>query len=289
MMKRSAYITIFLMLVCAFVSVYAVAPLKGPNCIPVSSLAEEDLAFKNGEHIDYVLHYKWGAINTDVGTATIDLDTAFVDGMELFHCRIAGKTAKFYDLFFKVREDFQSWFTRDGLVPIRFERSSREGRYYSVNKYSYKWPSDRKPYIAAEVETSHKGNISCELTLDGCTYDLPALYFMARNINFNRVRPNIKYPMTFVVDNSVNNVYFIWLGRENKYVSGVGKVRTMKFAAKLLAGDVFASGADMNIWITEDKNRIPLCFEAPLRSGVVTGRITGWKGLKYDFDSIITE
>ena len=45
----------------------AVEPLKGPNCIPVKSLEENKLAYKAGEKLTFSIHYKWGAINSDVG------------------------------------------------------------------------------------------------------------------------------------------------------------------------------------------------------------------------------
>lgn len=266
----------------------ATEPLKGPNCIPVKSLDEGKLAFKGGESLSFVIHYKWGGINSDVANATVKLDTTTLNGVPVFHSRVFGKTARFYDLFFKVREDFQSWFTRDGVVPVKFYRDSREGGYYSVNRYEYMWEPEENKHIRAEIETSRRPLRNEELPLSGCTYDLPSLFYMARNMNFSKVKPNVKYPMTFAIDDDIYNVYFIWLGREKKYIKGIGTVKTMKFAAKLIAGDVFGSGQDMFVWITEDENRIPVYFLAPIRVGVASGWLTGWENLKYPFDSIIS-
>lgn len=243
------------------VNTNAVEPLKGPNCIPVKSLAEDKLAFVGGEKLDFVIHYKWKAINSDVAKAYVKLDTTTLNGIPAFHCSVFGRTARFYDMFFKVREDFQSWFTRDGVVPLKFYRDSREGGYYSVNRYEYIWDPDESKHIRAELETSRRPARTEELPLSGCTYDLPSLFYMARNMNFSKVKPNIKYPMTFVIDDDIYNVYFIWLGKEKKYIKGIGTVKTMKFAAKLIAGDVFGSGQDMFVWITEDENRIPVSWQ----------------------------
>lgn len=267
----------------------AAEPLKGPNCIPVKSLAEDKLAYQGGEKLDFVIHYKWGGINSDVAKAYVKLDTTSLNGVPVFHCSVSGRTARFYDMFFKVREEFQSWFTRDGIVPMKFYRDSREGGYYSVNRYEYVWEPDGEKHIRAELETSRKPAYTEELPLSGCTYDLPSLFYMARNMNFSKVKPNVKYPMTFAIDDDIFNVYFIWLGREKKYIKGIGTVRTMKFAAKLIAGDVFGSGQDMFVWISEDENRLPVYFEAPLRVGTASGRLTGWKNLKHPFDSIISK
>lgn len=266
----------------------ATEPLKGANCIPVKSLAESKLAYKGGERLEFVIHYKWGAINSDVAKANVKLDTMTLNGVPVFHCSVYGRTARFYDMFFKVREDFQSWFTRDGIVPVKFTRDSREGNYYAVNKYDYVWEPDETKHIDAELESSRRPVRNELIALTGCTYDLPSLFFMARNMNFAKVKPNVKYPMTFVIDDDIYNVYFIWLGREKKAIKGVGTVQTMKFAAKLIAGDVFGSGQDMFVWISEDENRIPVYFEAPLRVGTATGWLSDWKNLKHPFESRIS-
>lgn len=260
--------------------------LKGTSCIPVKSVKEDDLAFQAGEWMDFVLHYKWGAINTDVGTATVTLDSLTYNGEKAFLCSAYGKTTRMFDIFFKVREDFKSWFTRDGLRPLKFTRNTYEGGYEARNTYHYDWNS-AEPHIAADVYSSKRGQRDLQLPLTPCTFDLPALFFFARNMDFDAVVPGRKYPMTFAIDDDVYNVYFILYGRETIKVKGLGTVNTIKFAAKLLEGEVFKGEEDMLIWVTDDENRLPVYFEAPLLVGAATGRMTGWGGLKHPFTSLI--
>ena len=225
-------------------------------------------------------------INSDVGVATVDLDTLTMNGRKVFHCAVYGKTIRWYDLIFKVREDFQSWFTADGIVPLKFTRDTREGKYRARNTYAYDWEAP-EPYIAADVFSSSSGQRNVQLPLDSCTYDLPALFFLARNMDFDAVTPGVRYPMTFAIDDDVYNVYFILLGRETRKIRGLGTVKTIKFAAKLLAGEVFTGEEDMLIWVTDDDNRIPVCFEAPILVGTASGRLAGYSGLKHPFTALV--
>ena len=259
---------------------------KGTSCVPVKTTVEAELAFQAGEKVDFILHYKWGSINTDVGTATVTLDSLTFNGHEAFRCSVFGKTKKFYDVFFKVREDFDSWFTRDGLRPLKFTRDTHEGGYEARNTYLYEWDA-AEPYIAADVYTSNLGQKSMQLPLTPCTYDLPALFFFARNMDMDNVVPGKRYPMTFAIDEEVYNVYFILYGPETIKVKGLGTVETIRFAAKLLEGEVFKGEEDMTIWVTADDNRLPVYFEAPLRVGVAAGRMSGWEGLKHPFTSLV--
>lgn len=259
---------------------------KGTSCVPVRTTSEEDLAFRSGERMDFILHYKWGSINTDVGTATVTLDSLTFNGQKAFRCTASGRTKKFFDVFFKVRENFTSWFTREGMRPLKFTRDTYEGGYEARNTYLYKWDA-AEPYIAADVYTSKMGQKSLQLPLTPCTYDLPALFFFARNMDVENVEPGKRYPMTFAIDEEIYNVYFILHGRETIKVKGLGTVNTIRFAAKLLEGEVFKGEEDMTIWVSDDENRLPVYFEAPLRVGVAAGRMSGYGGLKSPFTSLV--
>ena len=142
---------------------------------------------------------------------------------------------------------------------------------------------------AADFFTSRSGQRKDHIPLDHCTYDLPALFFMARNMDFDAVAPGVRYPMTFAIDDDVYNVYFILLGRETRKIKGLGTVKTIKFAAKLLAGEVFTGEEDMIIWISDDDNRIPLMFEAPILVGTASGRLAEYSGLKHPFTALVSK
>lgn len=285
------YIRVILLLLCASV---ALQPARSQEksvsgetyCIPVRTVEEDELAFQAGEKLTFTMHYEWGAVNSDVGTGTVVLDTMRYNGVKAFHCSVYGKTTRLFDLFFKVREDFDSWFACDGLRPLKFTRDTHEGHYIAKNTYIYDWNAV-EPHIDADVYSSSSGQRNLELPLTSCTYDLPSLFFLARNMDIDNIVPGKKYPMTFAIDDDVYNVYFILYGRETIKVKGLGTVKTIKFAARLLAGEVFTGEEDMMIWVTDDDNRIPVCFEAPILVGTASGRLKSYSGLKHPFTSLI--
>ena len=174
----------------------------------------------------------------------------------------------------------------NGLRPLKFTRDTYEGKNEAKNTYIYHWDA-AEPYIDADVHTSSMGHKKLELPLTKCTFDLPALFFFARNIDMNKVQKGKKYPMTFAIDDDVYNVYFILYGRETVKVKGLGTVRTIKFAARLVAGEVFNGEEDMMIWVSDDDNRIPVKFEAPILVGTASGRLKSYEGLKYPFSSLL--
>lgn len=255
------------------------------KCIPVKDLKEKSLAFKGGEELVFTLHYKWGIINADVAQATLSVDTTILNGQRVFHASLTGKTQKFYEKFFRVKEELDSWFTCDGLRPVKFTRFAREGKYTCTNLYSY----DHTPgneHINASLNNSRKGDFSATLPLDKCTYDIPLMYYVLRNINVESLQEGNDYPMTFAVDDDVYTLHFKYFGRENKTVDGIGSVRCLKFSFEVVSGEVFSGESDLFGWFSDDGNRIPVWFDAPLKVGRVQGRLRGYSELMHPFSSI---
>lgn len=238
------------------------------------------LPYKDGESLTYAMNYKWGSVDTDVGEAVTLL--SYQNG--LFHSVIKGKTYRFYDMFFKVREHFESKFTDYPIRPSFFYRDSQEGKYRMRNTFYFDEPGYKIRAIIQKYENTPKDTV-----LDGSvhTYDLVSLFYKVRNINFDSIPVGSQQPISFVIDKNVYNFYYIYKGKEVKKIKGLGTFKTLRFSVKLVAGSVFTGKEEMSIWVTDDGNKIPLLFESPVIVGTVSGRLSKWSNLKYPLTSKI--
>lgn len=239
-----------------------------------------DVPYKHGESLTYIMNYKWGGIDTDLGEAVTSL--TYSNGM--FHSVITGKTYKFYDLIFKVRERFESKFYEYPIRPYYFYRDTYEGKYTMKNTFYF----NEKDYkIKAKIERN--GSAPRDTILSGSehTYDLVALFYKVRNIDFNKIPINVQQPISFAIDDNVYNFYYIYRGKEIRKIQGIGTFNTLKFTVKLIAGSVFTGKEEMTIWVTDDGNKIPLLFESPILVGRVAGRLSKWSNLRYPLTSKI--
>ena len=241
---------------------------------------KSDVPYVHGESLTYVVNYKWGAVDTDVGEAVTNL--TYEDGM--FHSIITGKTFKFYDMIFRVRERFESKFYEDPVRPHYFYRDTQEGKYRMRNTYhfdndSLKINARIQKYDRTPKDTVLQGSVH--------TFDIPSLFYKVRMMDFDSVAMGVKQPISFAIDDDVYNFYFILIDREVKKIKGLGTFNTLKFAVKLVAGGVFTGKDDMYIWVTDDENKVPLLFESPIIVGRVYGRLTDYKNLKSPLTSKI--
>jgi len=258
----------------------AAVPVYGQKCIPVN-LNKDKLAFKGGEKLVFTIHYKWGIVNADVAQAIIKLDSTRLNGKKVYHGSLSGNTQKRYEQVFKVREHMDSWFTCDGFDPVKFTRDAREGNYWCTNLYTYSGSQ-----INATINNSRKGEFNVTLPKDNCTFDLPLMYYVMRNMDVSKLKVGGRYPMTFACDNHVRTLSFVYLGKENRKVRGMGTVRCLKFGFDVVKGEVFSGDSKLYAWFTDDANKIPVYFVAPLKLGEVRGRLYSSSGVRHPFTSI---
>ncbi len=96
------------------------------------------------------------------------------------------------------------------------------------------------------------------------------------SINTN---PVIRFPSICFLDDEVYNLYIRYIGKEiikTRY----GKFRAIKFKPMLIKGTIFEGGEKMTVWVSDDRNHIPLRIESPITVGSVKVDMMGYKNLR---------
>jgi len=256
---------------------------QGGKCIPARTDGVEP--FQAGETIVFNVSYNWHAVQTDVASATLSAGEETLNGEKVWHTSLRMQTAPFFDVFFKIRETFESWFAKTGVEPRKFHRDSREGSYHAINDYKY----DRKAgKIHAHLEYWDKDVKDLEIPYGDCTYDVTTLFYFARRMDFPKLREGTVYRISIAIDEEVQVANLTYLGRENKYIKGVGTIAARKFGLSLKKGEVFEGNQDALLWFSDDDNRIPVAFMAPLKVGAMNGRLRSCEGLAHPFTSLLS-
>lgn len=246
--------------------------------INISAQEDNNYPFQSGEKLSYVLNYTWGGVVTDVGSA--QCVTTYNDG--IYDVLLTGKTYRFFDVFFKVRERFETKFYEKNLRPIQFYRSASEGKYTMKNTLVFNHSNN-----TIKSRTQRKQRAPQDTLLQGSenTFDLISLFFNYRCLDPNSFEVGKRIPMEFVIDKKIYTLFLTYIGREKKRVSGVGTFNSLKFAATVVQGNVFSGKDNLYLWVTDDQNKIPIFFESPILVGKVQGRISKIEGNKYPLSS----
>ena len=256
---------------------------QGTKCLPSRTDGVEP--FKAGEKIVFNISYNWHAVQTDVAKGTLTAKQETLNGEKVWHTSMSMQTAPFFDVFFKIREKFDSWFALKGVEPRKFYRDSREGDYHAINDYVY---DRRSGVIHAKLEYWDKDKSTVDIPYGDCTYDVTALFYFARRMVFAKMKPGTVHKISIAIDKDVLQVNLTYRGKENKYVKGIGTIAAHKVGISLKKGDVFEGNEDAILWFSDDDNRIPIAFMAPLKVGAMNGRLASYEGLAHDFTALLS-
>jgi len=243
-----------------------------------SQCLTKNIAFKSGEKLTYQVYYNWGFIWMNAGEATFQVDTTIYNSKKAFLLQSNGQTYEKYDWFFKVRDSYKSIVDRETLLPMKFTRNISEGgdKIDVTNIFDY-----RRKTIYNFCKSNKKPMIIDTLKLTPCTFDVLSIIYYTRNIDFSKSKPNDKIPITIILDNEIHQLHIRYLGIETIKDKAEKSHECIKFKPLLVDGTIFKGGEDMTVWVSNNKNKIPILVEANILVGSVKVYLSEMKGIRW--------
>lgn len=236
----------------------------------------ENKTFQGGEEITYKLYYNWGIMWLSAGEVTFKVN----DMGSQYHVAVAGRTYKSYEWFFKVRDYYDTYIDKNSLLPKTAIRDVSEGKYKLYNKITFDQENKKASSLRGktrEVATKKEYNVG------ECMHDVISVIYYSRNIDFESYNEGEEFPVKIFMDKEVWPLDVKYKGKEiRKKVKGKGRFNTIKFSPQVVSGRVFKEGEEMMVYVSDDKNRIPLLIESPVSVGSIKAVLKSYKGLKYE-------
>jgi hypothetical protein len=232
-------------------------------------------AFQNGESITFKVFYNVVGLYVDAGTAIFTAGLEQMNAKPVYHVVGVGNSNSSYDWIFKVRDRYESYIDTATLQPYKFIRNIDEGGYKKYENISFN-------HIAGTA-ISTQGVVK----IPACVQDVISTVYYARNINFEKYKPEDKIPFSMFIDNEVYDLYIRYLGRE-VIKTRYGKFNAHKFKPLLIKGTIFEGGEKMTVWVSDDPNHIPLRIESPISVGSVKVDMMGYHNLRYPLTSLLS-
>ena len=228
-------------------------------------------AFRGGEKLTYSVAF--GIFTAGVAYITVK-DTALENKM-VMHLKMKGITTGLADVIYKVRDSYESFIDTATGMPVKAIRNIREGGYKYYNEVLYNRDSSTVISQRSGVKAVPEN-----------TLDILSAFFYGRNHYFNddlKEGELISF-MTYFSDKEFP-LRIKYEGIETLRTP-IGKIECYKFAPVTEVGRTFESNEDMHLWISRDKNRLPVKIKFELIVGSFTCTIRHYKGLKYPFTSL---
>jgi hypothetical protein len=241
-----------------------------------NTISPNKLAFKDGEWLRFKMSYS-NFLNA--GFSTIEVKEINYKNKEAFHIIGKGKTTGLVGLFFKVRDNYQSYMYKNSLKPFLFIRKINEGGYTKDKEIEFNHDSKEA------IVKNHKHNTIKKYPISDDIQDmLSALYYL-RNKNLKQLKTGDEIKIKLFFDQEINNFKLRFLGKEN-IKTRFGKIKTLKFRPIVQKGRVFKAEESVTVWVTDDDNKIPVKIKAALAVGSLRADLVSFKGLAHPFNII---
>ncbi len=233
-------------------------------------------AFKEGEWLKFRMSYS-NFLNA--GYSTMQIKGTTHKEKEAFHIIGIGKSTGLISLFFKVRNNYETFIYKKSLKPYRFIRKINEGGYTKDKEILFDHTKKE-----ATVK-NHKHNTIKKYPISSNIQDmLSALYFL-RNQKINNLPIGKEIEIKMFFDQEINAIKLRFLGKEI-IKTKFGKVKALKFRPVVQKGRVFKGREGVTVWISDDDNKIPLRIKASLSVGSLRADLDAFKGLANSFNII---
>ena len=238
-----------------------------------------------GEHLEYRVSYRAKLFpNTDVATATVDTSLDTLGGRTVYKVFGHGRVMPAFRWFYDLDDRYTIWVDTATLRTQQFLSEIHEGSSYEkTSRFRYDWErmqSDNMWFRRNKVVHTRT------LDLTPQSMDAISLFFNMRGVDdaqlFNEKSPS-EGRLEMMLEDTIRVLKFRFIGREVKRIGRLGKFRTLKFACQIGTEDAFSftDGSEFFIWISDDRNKVPLWLESPIRIGSICARLTSYDNLKY--------
>jgi hypothetical protein len=247
----------------------------GISIITSSYVWSQTFSYQVGEKVDYTVQY--GIITG--GAASLELKTDTLNGKEVWHSRIMGKTTGVADAIYKVLDVYESYVDPATELPVKSIRNIREGRYRRYNVVLF----DHKTRTDSAILTSDLTGIHIT---QNPIYDILSCFYYFRNNVLPYKSKLIPGSMTIIPTWFCDQLYPIRLRyiETEEVKTKVGKILCYKFNPVTETGRLFKTEEDVSFWFSADKNFLPVKIRFDIFVGAFTVEITSYEGLKYPLE-----
>lgn len=263
-----------------FISAFPTASQPGNTQhtpLEISQCTIDNSTFQAGEEITYKLYYNLNFIWIPAGEVVFKI----TDFGNVFRISADGRTYKSYEWFFKVRDRYESYIDKETLLPNMSVRDVKEGGYTLYDKTLLNQKENKATIERGRSKETVKENLTVDI--DKCMHDILSIIYYARNLDYDSMTKGAQVPVKIFIDKQEWPLKVVYDGHdEEKKIKGQGKFKTIKFSPEVIAGDVFKENTKMDIWVSDDLNKIPLLIESPVSVGSVKAVLKEYKGLRHE-------
>jgi len=234
----------------------------------------DKLPYQDGEEIIYTVYYNWGFIWIPAGEVKFEV----IEEIDRLEFQVTGISFSTYDAIFTVRDYYISQVDKQSLYPYNFKRDIHEGNYIRFDSISF---DQRRRKLTEFFGRSRETAKRFDFEVERVVHDMVSAIYHLRTMPVETFEKGYKIPFDIFFDKEHFSLNINYIGQEKKKIRDLGKCNTYHLQPELIDGYVFSEGDLMDIWVSDEGNRLPLQIESPITYGSIKAILYSAKGLKH--------
>jgi hypothetical protein len=232
-------------------------------------------SFAEGEVLTYKIYYHLGLVWVPAAQVTLsvvpNVDSKYVT------FRAVGATYKRYDLFFKVRESFESTVLKTTLLPVVASRSAIEDSYKAEESYLF---DQRAGTVDYKIIRNSGNNTFGSFSETQGYFDILSAAYYIRESDYSKLHINDLISISIIMDGEKYNMAIRFLGYETCKDHNKKPINCAKFSVNTIKGTVFNGDEHIFIWMSLDEAKLPIKVVSKIRVGEINGQLIKTQGTK---------
>ncbi len=225
---------------------------------------------QSGEKLRYRIHY--GLLNA--GTASLTTLKTTYKGQPHMYVKGYGRTTGAVRAFFKVEDNYESFINYNTGLPSFYVRDVKEGTY--TQHFETVFNHSNQTLLLTDKEKKTTRTLK---SVAGVQDMLSAFYYL-RSLDDSELKVGSVKKLNIWIDDEMFPFQLKVVRTENVKTK-FGYINSLVIVPQVMSGRVFKDKEGVTLWVSNDKNHIPIAIKAELAVGSLKAALDSFSNVKY--------
>jgi hypothetical protein len=235
----------------------------------------ENQTFRRGEFLKFRIHY--GFVTAGFVEMEVAEKAKYENGRRCYHIIGRGYSSPSFDVFYKLRDVYESFMDEEMLVSWRFNRSIKEGSFESYSETHFDHHQGQARYINFTKDQRQTYEVTA-----GIQDVISAFYYARTKYDTDALAVGDKISLRNFIDRKTVSLEARVLAKETIKIDGQ-HYQALKMDLLVEEAGMITDGSEIVFWISDDANKIPLRIESKLTIGSLKIDLIEYQNLVHPF------
>lgn len=237
---------------------------------------EQNTYFSGGEELTFKVKYLF--FNAAEAKLTINKTIYQIKNRPTYKIDVYGRTLNIFKIFY-VKDNWGTYLDTAKMIPYISYRHIEEGNYRKHEQINFEH-ENKNAVVNTFDRENRKITQTTSYNISPEIQDIVSGFYYLRTLDLSQLVKGEAVQIKGFFDKKLHNIKLTFEGKE-RINTKIGDFDTFVFSPTMPGNKLFSGDHPVKVWITDDKNRIPVKITASLVVGSLDMEINRATGLRH--------